>query len=112
MDTSRENAKLEEPKMAKRKRRKFTAEQKAEAVKIFRESGKTVAATARDLDLTSSALAAWIRQADIDEGKGAPGALTTEEKAELAKLRRENKRLNQENAFLKKASTFFAKESL
>jgi transposase len=98
--------------MGKRKRRKFTSEQKAEAVKIARSSGKTVAAVARDLDLTPSALAAWVKQAEIDEGGGRAGALTTEEKAEIAKLRQENKRLAQENAFLKKASAFFARESL
>jgi transposase len=112
VDTSSKNAILEEHKMGKRKRRKFTNEQKAEAVKIYRDSGKTIAAVARDLDLTPSALSAWIKQAEIDEGGGPTGALTSEEKAELAKLKRENKRLNQENAFLKKASAFFAKESL
>lgn len=98
--------------MGRRKRRKFTDEQKAEAVEIYRRSGKTVAAVARDLDLTASALAEWIKQADVDEGRGPAGTLTSEEKAELAELRRENKRLNLENAFLKKASAFFAKESL
>ena len=98
--------------MGKRKRRKFTNEQKAEAVKIYRDSGKTVTAVARDLDLTPSALSAWVKQAEIDEGRGPAGALTSEEKAELAKLKRENKQLSQENAFLKKASAFFAKESL
>lgn len=98
--------------MGKRKRRKFTEQQKTEAVKIVRKSGKPVAVVARELDLTPSALGAWVKQAEIDEGRGPAGALTTEEKAELATLRRDVKRLSQENAFLKKASAFFAKESL
>lgn len=97
--------------MAKRKRRQFTSEQKAEAVKIARTSGRTVAAVARDLDLTPSALAAWVKQAEVDERGGRAGGLTTEEKTEVAALRQENKRLAQENAFLKKASAFFARES-
>ena len=98
--------------MGKRKRRKFTAEQRAEAVKIVRDSGKPVTVVARELDLTPSALGAWVKQAKIDEGEGAAGALTTAEKAEVAQLRRDVKRLTQENAFLKKASAFFAKETL
>lgn len=98
--------------MGKRKRRNFTPQQRAEAVKIVRQSGKPVAVVARELDLTASALGAWVKQAEIDEGRGPAGALTSAEKAELAELRRDNKRLTQENAFLKKASAFFAKESL
>jgi len=98
--------------MSKKKRRTFTAEQKAEAVKIFRESGKPLTRVATDLGLSHTALRSWVKQAEIDEGKGPAGALTSEEKAELSRLRRENKQLTQENAFLKKASAFFAKESL
>ena len=98
--------------MGKRKRRRFTPEQKAQAVEIYRKSGKSVAEVARDLDLTPSALGNWVKQADIDAGNGPAGALTTAERDELAQLRRDKKRLEQENAFLKKASAFFAKESL
>lgn len=112
MDTSEEYGILEDHEMGKRKRRKFTAEQKAEAVKIARTSGKTVTEVARDLDLTVSALNSWVKQAEIDEGISRSGTLKSSEKAELEQLRRENKRLEQENAFLKKASAFFAKESL
>ena len=95
--------------MPKRKRRKFTAEQKADAVRLAREVG-SIAQVARDLDLTESALRNWVQQADIDEGHGAEGALTTEEKEELRRLRRENRTLKMERDFLKKAATFFAKE--
>lgn len=97
--------------MGKRKRRKFTAEQRAEAVKIAQGSGRPIAVVAKELDLTPSSLAAWIKQAAIDRGDGRNGGLTTQEKTELAELRRDNKRLTQENAFLKKASAFFARES-
>ena len=112
MDTSTTNAILEEKQMGKRKRRRFTPEQKAQAVEIYRKSGKSVTEVARDLDLTASALGNWVKQAEIDAGNGPAGALTSAEREELARLRRDKKRLEQENAFLKKASAFFAKESL
>lgn len=98
--------------MGKRKRRNFTPEQKAEAVKIFRDSGKKLTTVANELGLTVSALRLWVKQAEIDSSGGSPGALTSDEKSELVQQRREIRRLAQENAFLKKASAFFAKESL
>jgi len=98
--------------MGKRKRRRFTPQQKAQAVELVRTSGKSVAEVARDLDLTPSALANWVKQAGVDMKKDPTGELTTDERRELAQLRRDKKRLEQENAFLKKASAFFAKESL
>jgi transposase len=94
----------------KRRRRAFSAEFKAETVRLVRESGKSIGAIARELDLTESALRQWVRQAEIDAGRGPAGALTTEERAELAALRRENKRLRMERDILKKATAFFAKE--
>jgi len=111
MDTSRTNAVQEEQKMTRRKRRSYTAEQRAAAVKLVLESGRSVAAVARDLELTQSALAGWVKQAQIDQGKVSASSLTTLEKEELASMKREVKRLREENAFLKKASAFFAKES-
>jgi transposase len=97
--------------MARRARRKFTPEFKAETVKLVRESGKTVGEVARDLDLTETALRYWVRQAEIDEGKGPEGAMTTAEKEELTRLRRENRTLRMERDFLKKTAAWFAKES-
>src|SRR5262245_1905768 len=61
----------------KRKRRNFTAEYKAEAVRLARTSGKTAHQSGRELDLTSTAVRAWIKQADVDAGKGQTGELTT-----------------------------------
>jgi transposase len=97
--------------MAKRKRRAFTTEFKAEAVRLVRESGKSVPTVARELDLTETALRSWVRQAEVDAGRGAPGALTSEEREELGRLRRETRTLRMEREILKKAAAFFAKES-
>lgn len=95
--------------MPKRKRREYTAEQKADAVRMVREIGN-VAKVARDLDLTESSLRNWMKQAEIDEKGGADGALTTEEREELRRLRREVRTLAMERDFAKKAAAFFAKD--
>jgi transposase-like protein len=97
--------------MAKRRRRSFTPEFKAEAVRLCRVGDRTIAQVAKDLDLTISALREWVQRAEIDAGEGPPGELTTTEREELTRLRRENKRLLMEREILKKAAAFFAKES-
>ena len=96
--------------MARRARRKFTEEQKAEAVRMVLE-GRTVAEVARSLDLTATSLAKWVKAAEVDRRQDENGPLMTSERRELAELRRKNRRLEQEAAFLKKAAAFFAKES-
>ncbi len=96
--------------MERRKRRSFNEEFKAEVVRLVREGGKSVPQVARDLDLTDSALRNWVRQAEVDEGKGPAGALTTAEREEFARLRKEVRQLTMERDFLKKAAAFFAKE--
>ena len=95
--------------MPRRKRRKFTPEEKADAVRMVREVGN-LAKVARDLDLTETSLRNWVKQADIDEGKGPEGALTTEELKELRQLRRRVRILEMERDFAKKAAAFFAKD--
>ncbi len=95
----------------KKRRRHFTPEYKAEVVALMRKTGKTAGQVARDLDLTETSVRAWLRQADIDEGKGPAGALTTAEREELAALKREVKTLRLERDILKKATAFFAKET-
>jgi transposase len=95
--------------MPQRKRRHFTPEQKADAVQMVRQVGN-LSKVARDLDLTETALRSWVQQADIDSGKGPDGALTSGEREELQRLRRENRTLEMERDFLKKAAAFFAKE--
>jgi transposase len=87
--------------MAKRKRRAFTKAFKAQTVQLVRDSGKSVGAVARDLDLTETALRSWLRQEGIDAGRGAAGALTTDEREELARLRREIRTLRMERDILK-----------
>jgi transposase len=93
----------------KRKRRKFTPEQKADAVRMVRELGN-LSKVARDLDLTETSLRHWVKQAEIDEGRGPDGALTTEEREELRRLRRQVRTLEMERDFAKKAAAFFAKD--
>ena len=95
--------------MPRRKRRSFTKEQKADAVRMVREVGN-LAKVARDLDLTETALRNWVKQADIDEGKGPEGALTSDERKELQRLRRKVKTLEMERDFAKKAAAFFVKD--
>ena len=94
-----------------RARRAFTPEFKAEAVRLCRVGDRSIAQVATDLDLTETALREWVKRAAIDAGNGPPDALTTDERAELARLRRENKRLQMEREILKKAAAFFAKEN-
>ncbi len=96
--------------MSKRKRRKFTKEQKADAVRLVRLSGEGIPTVARDLDLAENSLRRWVKQADIDNGKGPAWALTTEELGELRRLRKEVRTLKMERDFLKKAAAYFAKE--
>lgn len=93
----------------KRPRRSFTAEYKAEVVALVRQPGNSIASVSRDLDLTATAVGAWVKQADIDDGGRA--GLTTEERAELARLRKENRVLREERDILKRATAFFARET-
>lgn len=94
-----------------KKRRVHTPEFKAEAVKLVREGGRSVGQVCEDLDLADSLVRNWLRQAAVDRGEGPAGALTTAEKEELSHLRREVKVLRMEREILKRAATFFAKES-
>jgi transposase len=94
----------------RRKRRHFTQAFKADAVKLVRNAHRTVPQVAKDLDLTESALRTWVQQAVVDDGKGRAGALTSEEKAELTRLRQEVRTLRVEREILKKAAAFFARE--
>jgi transposase len=100
-----------EKKRAQRSRRSYTDEFKAGAVALVLSEGKTVAQVARDLDLTETSLRNWVERARADRGKGKPGVLTTVEKEELSRLRKEVRELKQERDILKKAAAFFAKES-
>jgi len=97
--------------MARRERRKFTAEYKAEVVELIRRSGKSIGAVAQELDLTETAVREWVKRAEADAAPAEPGALSAAERAELARLRKQVKTLEMEREILKKATAFFAKES-
>jgi len=92
----------------RRPRRQFDEEFRSQAVRLVLDDGKTIAAVARDLDLTPSALRSWVLQARADRTKGRTG-LTTAEREELARLRKDNRELRTERDILKKAAAFFAK---
>ncbi len=95
----------------RRARRSFTAEFKAEAVRLCKVGDRTVIQVARDLDLTETSLRDWIQRADASANADGGEALTTDERDELRELRKRVKRLEMEREILKKAATFFAKES-
>ena len=98
-------------KQTRRIRRAFTPEFKAETVRLCKVGDRTVRQVAKDLDLTETALREWVQRADVDAGKGPPGAVTTDERSELLELRKRVKRLEVERKILKKATAFFVKES-
>lgn len=97
--------------MNKRKRRYFSPEFKAEAVRLCRVGDRTISKVARDLDLTTSALRDWVRQADFEERAPTPATTTSGESNELTELRKRVRQLEMEREILKKAAAFFAKES-
>jgi transposase len=95
---------------SRRPRRRFTEEFKQQAVRLVLDEGKSVNAVARELDLVPSAVGQWVKHAEADRTKGRTG-LTTAEREELARLRKENRVLHEEREILKKAAALFAKQS-
>src|SRR5262245_40843420 len=93
-------------KQSRRRRRAFSAEFKAEVVQLCRAGDRSIGEVARDLDLTESSVRRWVEQAEIDEGRRQ--GLTSDEREELARLRRENRVLREERDILKRATAFFA----
>jgi transposase len=91
-------------------RRAFTPQFKAEVVALVRRGERSLPAICHELDLSETAVRRWVAQAAVDAGER-HGRLTTEERAELQQLRRENKRLREERDILKRAATFFAMET-
>ncbi|MFF7249913.1 transposase [Embleya sp. NPDC008237] len=92
-----------------RPRRSFTPEFKAEIVALCKQGDRSVGQVAKDFDLTETAVRAWVVQAEVDTGDR--DGLTTSEREELARLRRENTRLRQDVDVLKRATAFFATET-
>ena len=98
-------------KKKRRARRVFTTEFKADVVRLCKEGSESVSDVSKRLGLTESAVRNWVSQAAVDSVGGTPDALSSSEREELMRLRRETKRLQMERDILKKAATFFAKES-
>ena len=93
-----------------RRRRSFTPEFKAETVELCRRGDRTAGQVSKDFDLTETAVREWVRQAGRDAGAG-DGGLASDERKELAELRRENRGLREDAGILKRATAFFAKEA-
>lgn len=92
-----------------RARRSFTPEFKRDAVSMVINDDRTIVDVAESLGIGDGTLGSWVRQAKVDAGDNA--GVTTEEKAELAKLRKENAQLRMERDLLKRATAFWVKES-
>lgn len=95
----------------RRPRRRFDDDFKAQAVRLVLDEGKSVGSVARDLDLTETALREWVHRARADRTKGKTG-LTTAEREELARLRRENRILQEEREILKNESRALVRPDL
>ena len=89
------------------RRKRYTAEFKAEAVRLVQTSDQTVTDIARQLGTTAKSLHEWVNELRPKP----PTRLTADERQELLALRRENAQLRTERDILKKAAAFFAKEN-
>ena len=87
----------------------YPPEFRAEAVRLARSSGRPLSEIARDLGCSLESLRHWVKQTKVDVGE--VEGLTSDEREELRRLRRENRILREEREILKKAAAFFARES-
>jgi transposase len=91
--------------------KRYTAEFKQDAIALVDSTGRTVTEAARELGVSAESLRNWYRQAKTDRGEGRPGELTSAEREELKRLRRQNAEQAKTIEVLRKAAVFFAKES-
>jgi len=91
--------------------KRYTEEFKRDAIALVDSSGKTVTAVARELGISSESLRGWYRKAKAEQREGTAGELSSAEREELKRLRRENREQQQTIEILKKATAFFVKES-
>ena len=101
--------KVEETRANRRPRRSFTPTFKAEVVALVRQGERTLPTICREMDLSETAVRRWVEQAAVDAGE--QDGLTTDEREELRRLRREVRVLRDERDILKRAATFFAMET-
>lgn len=90
-------------------RKRYSAELQAELIRLAR-SGRSVKELARQYEPSEQTIRNWVKQAELDEGSRSDG-LTSDERQELARLRRENARLKEEREILSKAAAWFAQET-
>jgi len=91
------------------RREHYAEEYKRQIVELVR-TGRSVAGLAREFEASAGSIANWVKQADLDEGHRSDG-LTTDDREELRRLKREVRRLRMERDILKKAAAWFARES-
>src|SRR5947208_13596859 len=94
-----------------RRRRSFTPEFKAEIVGLCQRGDRSIGQVAKDFDLTETGVREWVKQAERDAGTRTDGGLTSDERYELARLRRENRRLSEDVENLERETAFFASEN-
>ncbi len=87
----------------------YPPEFKAEAVRLYHTSDRSLQEVAGDLGITGNSLREWVRRAKVEDGSRE--GLNQDERAELSRLRRENRILKEEREILRKATAFFVKET-
>ena len=92
-----------------RPRRTFTPEFKAEVVELCRAGDRSIGQVSRDLGLNETTVRNWVNQADIDDG--VRHGVTSAERDEIERLKRENRRLREDRDILRRATAFFARET-